>query len=336
MSHVDDGELTAYADGAYRVDDPVALRIGAHLSTCDNCRTRLEQSHELRDRAAVILGYAIPAPSQTPSFESLQAQLATPTPKPRRSIPLAWAASIIMAVGLGWFGRSAWENPPVASQTAMETRGDAQLDVSAPVEEEAQQSISDRAPPRTPTPAPSAAPAAETRVAKAEETDAGQREVAADVARRSRDEVVGMAAAGAAAGRAVAAPPPPALARAQSDRAANFAADAQYISAAEAERRGIVVPRIPELPIARIGLNADATVVEQTLPDGKLIRLTVRPDVVEAKQRAAAAQEAAAPAPTAAQKTVAPNVVIRQGGKLITVTGELAPDSLRALGQKIR
>ena len=42
MSHVDDGELTAYADGAYPAHDPEALRIGAHLSTCENCRARLE------------------------------------------------------------------------------------------------------------------------------------------------------------------------------------------------------------------------------------------------------------------------------------------------------
>ena len=57
MSHVDDGELTAYADGAYPVNDPVALRISAHLSTCANCRTRVEQSQELRSRASEILGY---------------------------------------------------------------------------------------------------------------------------------------------------------------------------------------------------------------------------------------------------------------------------------------
>ena len=82
MSHVVDGELTAYADGAYPGNDPDALRISAHLSACDNCRTRLEQAHALRDRTAEILGFATPAVRTAPSFEALEAQIATSPVKP--------------------------------------------------------------------------------------------------------------------------------------------------------------------------------------------------------------------------------------------------------------
>lgn len=118
MSHVDDGELTAYADGAYPVDDPVALRISAHLSTCGDCRTRLEQNQDLRTRAAEILSFATPALMTTPSFESLQTQVGRTQLRP--AVPLAWAATVVLALGIGWFGRDAWEQPGMTRTAAIE------------------------------------------------------------------------------------------------------------------------------------------------------------------------------------------------------------------------
>lgn len=327
MSHVDEGELTAYADGAYPADDPEALRIGAHLSACDNCRTRLEQAHELRDRAAAILGYATPVVLTAPSFESLQAQLATSSAKPRRNFNLGWAASIIMAVGLGWFGRGAWQNPPARSDMAVEVAAPAATR-DVPTEEIA------AAPPAAATAPPITT---ETRLAPPPTRE--RRMGGAAGVGTARSEAV---SAGKVAGdQAVAAAPPPPSPSASVAEADFAAADAvanrQYMSAADAERRGITVPRIPELAIVRIEVRADATVVQQSLPDGKVVQLSVAPEAVAMEMRAqrSAAREAA-PEMARVQKAVVADVVVRQNGKVITVTGDLPPDSLRALARKIK
>ena len=116
------------------------------------------------------------------------------------------------------------------------------------------------------------------------------------------------------------------------------------MSAAEAERRNITVPRIPELPVARVTMGSGTTVVEQTLGDGKVVRLAFSENVITESVR----REQSAPAPgpararvaaweaAQAQKSVIPDVTVQVKGRVITVTGDLPADSLRALAQKIR
>jgi hypothetical protein len=328
MSHVDDGELTAYADGAYPVNDPDALRISAHLSACDNCRRRVEQAQLLRDRAAEILGYATPAAVTAPSFEALQAQVQTSQAKPPRYVNLAWAASIMMALGLGWFGRGALQNPPdMRSGSVLEAptvAGDVQTEEVAV------------------TPPPVAAPQISTATPGVQVDRAAnpQMDAAANRAQRMSEQPL----VGAVAGSGVAAAPPPSASPvpAETDFAAADAA-VEYLSAAEAERRNITVPRIPELPVARVAIGAGTTVVEQTLGDGKVVRLAFSENVItESVQR----REQSAPAPARAraaaseiaqaQKSVVPDVTVQVNGRVITITGDLPADSLRALAQKIR
>ena len=335
MSHVDDGELTAYADGAWPANDPVALRIGAHLSTCENCRTRLELAHALRDRAAEILGYATPAQMSTPSFEELQAQLATSPRKPRRTIPLAWAASIMMALGLGWFGRGYWQNPPELQEIATRAAPpsatqSAAAEPDASVVQPSSQSAVPPAP--VPSPAPPRTPpqvaANEARPERAEPRVDREEDMAADRQ--------GFAAGRAAPGAGVAAAPPPSAARARIG-AENVP---QQLSAADAERRGLDVPRIPELPIAHVLVNGDTTSVIQTLPDGKVVTLTVTPEDAALRDQAArreVAAEAAAPMAAAAAKTAQSQpIAVRMRGKVVTVTGAMPADSLRVLAGRIR
>ncbi|HET9441097.1 MAG TPA: hypothetical protein VFO52_13050 [Longimicrobiales bacterium] len=338
MSHVDDGELTAYADGAYPVDDPVALRISAHLSTCANCRTRLEQNEDLRTRAAEILSYAAPASLQAPPFESLQAQVNEQRAAIPRAVPLAWAATIILALGIGWFGRGAWQGVPQRSSIAMEETAPAASAVEPPIATPAPTSEADMTSAR-----PQSAPAAKTRAPQI---------AAADQVRTDAENVATDAAVGAAAGRAAiaatppppAAPPPAMAAREEQAVARDQALKAEaanavgYISAAEAERRGLVVPRIPELPIARIGLFAANMVVEQTLPDGKVVHLTVsnEAEVAQFETRRAQGERAAAPPAPAAQASRVPSAVARVRGRIVNVTGDLPVDSLQALAAKIR
>lgn len=332
MSHVDDGELTAYADGAYPGNDPEALRISAHLSACDNCRTRLEQAHALRDRAAGILAYATPLQVMAPPFETLEAQLSTSSRRPRRHVNLAWAASIMLALGLGWFGRGAWQNPPVQQRVAAD-------DAPAAAATEAAADLGQSpAQPAAPQPAPQVA--AEPRPAAPARREPARSRLSGSAV--PGEEAALGATAGAAASRAAsraAAPPPAATAPelAEAKVAADAIANRQYMSAADAERRGINVPRIPELPVTRIAMNQDTTFIDQSLPDGRVVRLTVTTEREEARREPRSAARSAAAEMAQAQKSVAPaNVVIRHDGKLITVTGDLPADSLRALAGKIR
>jgi hypothetical protein len=339
MSHVDDGELTAYADGAYPANDPEALRIAAHLSTCGNCRTRLEQSHELRDRAAQILTFAAPASVIAPSFETLQAQAVAPAHVRRRTFPLAWAASIVMAIGLGWFTRDALR-PPAPRMSDTVVHGDAP--VPAPSVEAKEEAASERP----------AAPVI-TQSAPAEDR---ARDLAANRAQKQVAGAGAVASTGAAPPPSAApmpsAPPPTPPQAAVSDFSQRVelaqvvvtGEPTEYVTAAEAERRGIQLARIPELPITRVGLRSGTTIVEQVLPDEKVVTLTVsNPAVAEMRaftqQEAGAKRREASPAaapPAAANATPPPNVTVQVGARSVTITGSLPPDSLRALGRKIR
>jgi hypothetical protein len=163
-----------------------------------------------------------------------------------------------------------------------------------------------------------------TRAERSEVRAQPEQDMAADRA--------GFAAPATGNARVAAAPPPTA-------QALKVAAEnvGQHITAAEAERRGLDVPRIPELPIARIVLNGDTTSVVQSLPDGKLITLIVTEDEVRKRAQRDAAAEVAAPAAPQMAKTAADQpIVVRVRGKAIRVTGELPADSLRAVAGKIR
>lgn len=155
----------------------------------------------------------------------------------------------------------------------------------------------------------------------------------------SADVAVG-AAAGIASASPAAPPPPVAAERALVPREQTLAAreaDAvapartaasPFISAAEAERRGLLLHIIPELEVVRVSMNDGKVSVDQKLPDGVIV--TVTADAVRAeevmKQRAAAAPETERKATASAQR----------GDARITVSGPLPDDSLRALAAKVR
>ena len=316
MSHVDDGELTAYADGAYPVNDPVALRIGEHLSTCGNCRTRLEQSEMLRSRASEILSYATPIKVETPAFEALQHQAITRKRSVRTMFPLAYAASIILALGLGWFGRGAWKSNP-----ALETLATRDAVTESAAEEEAR-----------PAPMIAEAPADRTAIAPA----VGQRGtvVGGGTTRDATPELTQPTVAMA--------PPPPSAPPGEGAKQQAVAGEAVETAVAD-----LAAPQIAGLAVSRLEVRGGVTIVDQILPDGKLVRLTVteapaglgvseadmsaQKSVERREQRAATGNAAAAPA-----VSVPPTITVRRGTKIITINASLSPDSLRALAEKIK
>ena len=124
MSHVDEGRLHAFLDGALRAEDPAdAERVELHLAACADCRARLDEAARLRDEATALLGAAQPRVAATPSFEAIRARAgaiaaregapsttAAPTRRRRAFLAtpfngVAWAATVVLAVGLGWMLR---------------------------------------------------------------------------------------------------------------------------------------------------------------------------------------------------------------------------------------
>ena len=113
MSHVDDGTLHAYLDGELT---PVEVgQLESHLAGCAGCRARLDEARVLIERAARLLGVAVP-PGPEHAAPPLH-QLRQPPPAWRRlRVPLAWAATIVLALGLGWYGGSQRMAPPTAEK----------------------------------------------------------------------------------------------------------------------------------------------------------------------------------------------------------------------------
>lgn len=108
MSHVDEGALHAYLDGALdEFPAAEAERIRAHLDACASCARRLEEERVIRSDAHAMLSLAVPN-VEAPSFEELRAYVQRTRERKRgigRLQRLGWAASIVVAVGAGWMLR---------------------------------------------------------------------------------------------------------------------------------------------------------------------------------------------------------------------------------------
>lgn len=146
MRHVDEGLLHAWIDGAFEAGTPEREEIEAHLAGCADCRVRLEDAHRVRDVAQDVLAAASPADTAAPPWDAIVAEharrraagvaaapaAARPARMARPRIPLAWAASLILAVGAGWMGRAMLaERASAPVQREMLESADALEDVDA-------------------------------------------------------------------------------------------------------------------------------------------------------------------------------------------------------------
>ncbi|MFN2572430.1 MAG: anti-sigma factor [Gemmatimonadales bacterium] len=98
MSHVDEGTLHAYLDGQLPSSERAALE--AHLAQCANCSATLVEARALLARANSMLGTARPVERPMPPLEQLRRM-------PRRApwhvrTSLAWAASVVLALAIGY------------------------------------------------------------------------------------------------------------------------------------------------------------------------------------------------------------------------------------------
>ena len=110
MSHVSDGELHAYLDEALEhYPSSHAQRIREHVESCESCRLRLEDERGARAQAATILESGAPEQIEPPPFEEIERRRSAPDAIRRRAnvrmvrlTRLSWAASVVLALGLGW------------------------------------------------------------------------------------------------------------------------------------------------------------------------------------------------------------------------------------------
>lgn len=117
MRHVDEGLLHAWLDGQLDALGPGAAEEAArHLESCGECRARLEEARAVRGRAEALLRGDLLS-VEIPPFEALAARAGAPARRPRRGRALAWAASVVLAVGAGWLARSSLREPEPPART---------------------------------------------------------------------------------------------------------------------------------------------------------------------------------------------------------------------------
>jgi hypothetical protein len=148
MSHVDDGTLHAYLDGELT---PIEReRMEGHLTGCAACRALLVEERALIERAGRLLGLAAPPERAAPPLQSLRRRRGSGF-----LIPLAWAAVVTLAIGVGWYARGVFVTPRAVSETGEARRATETPAVSAPTtpsDEPAQDQLAA-------APVPSSAPA---------------------------------------------------------------------------------------------------------------------------------------------------------------------------------
>lgn len=306
MPHTDDGTLHAHLDG--ELTPPEAAELQSHLATCAACRERLDAARGVRDRAHTILRRADPPPVSMPDFATLRARRTSasapqPTPRPQRAsrgLVLAWAASVAVALGAGWFAQELLRgggNETVAISAYDTQIGEAAPEaMSAPPEAATQPSVGAAQSAEGGTPlradAPPAARTFNAEVATAadaaatEDADLPAAAVAKDNVEPQQPAIAIAARAAADASEQAsgfAAPPPPAALRGLPAAAADLgdsgaggwpgsdgwvAVDAEEAAA----RLGATLRGIPDLTIIGHAVAADGSPVArltQRLPGGE-------------------------------------------------------------------
>ena len=146
MRHVHDGELHAFLDGALDLlPEGRGEEVREHISNCPACRERLQDEEAVRSKSQLLLGDPDLSGVSLPTFEELRerAEALGPTPPvpheveeenkaryrgPLRGLPLAWAATLVLATGVGWMGGQVWRGLPSESQRATFAPGESYPD----------------------------------------------------------------------------------------------------------------------------------------------------------------------------------------------------------------
>lgn len=349
MRHIPEDELHAYLDqGLSRTQ---CVEIESHLADCPSCQAMRDGIAALRDRTTALLSRLAPPRNVPPAFEVLRRQAAEAASQRRRRLSIiAWAASLVAAVGLGWTASSLLRSPdaarpitPVATarEPAAAERNVASATAAlAPAARltaprstaaaEAAPPAAARAPQRTRRPS-GAEPAGKTAVAAAAADSA-------DAASRTAATLSVL-------------DPKPALELTQLERPDRRDLELNGMwrtmswDGAKAEA-GERVPHIDGLPVMQIQIqngerdSRPVMVVAQQLSSGQVIRTIEGPatDVSQMLSRRAMADVDTLflPGDSAALGADANRAMAMQlGDRMLAITGNLPSDSLRAMIRRL-
>jgi hypothetical protein len=350
MPHLDDGQIAEWIDSADRRDDATAEReVAEHLRECAVCRERVVEARRVEQRARAILGHAAPAVTDTPPFDVVLARAGRAAPRRTSTAPwrwLAWAATVVIAGGLGWFARGQSLQPHAAPTPA--ERAVAVLDSAAPlVAVQPEQRTGAVGGAAAAAPAPERPRVAAEPPAQREEKQLARADQPAAVAkaaatREADEQLRDTGARGAVAG--VAAPPAAAPAPSPSRNALESGVTEEALTwrsvpRATAERvLGGPVATVPDLPVTRYEvLLADALVrVVQTLPSGTPLELLETSVTTPAPTSADARRSRVVAASERVQAVASAQDSVTLDGVRVTARAEVSPDSLKVLLGKVR
>jgi hypothetical protein len=319
MRHIPEEELHAYLDQG--LSRSQCVEIESHLAACPSCQGARDSIAALRDRTTALLAKLAPPRGFPPAFESLRRRAAIEASAHRRRVHIvAWAASLVAALGLGWTAHYLTTPRPAELVTSRQ--------VAAPAAALA------TATPAVLRPAPKSSPARKQAVRRQ------PRRVAPEAATVPLPPVV---AAPSLELSSIDIP------RAEFDLELDGMWRTMSWDGARAEA-GDKVPHIDGLPVVQVQLQASEqgkeplTVVAQQLASGEVIRTIEGPtsDVSHllARRTMTDPDPTAAPADSNRSNGKGPShtdrtMAMQRGDRLLVITGALPPDSLLAMIRRL-
>jgi len=117
MSHIPEDELHAYLDQA--LGRSRCVEIESHLAECTRCRDARDGIAALRDRTTALLARLAPRRTTVPPYAELRRRAQLQIFRQQRIFArLAWAASVVLALGIGWTASTLYRAPSPATPLA--------------------------------------------------------------------------------------------------------------------------------------------------------------------------------------------------------------------------
>jgi hypothetical protein len=324
MPHIPEEELHAYLDQAL-----VRLRcveIESHLAECTPCRETRDEIAALRDRTTAMLARLAPRRTTAPPLADLRHRAALrASQRVRMRQRAAWAASIVLALGVGWGASSLVQlssGPTLATRVPASQPAAADAPAQVPASETIQAvseppAIQASEPAVSPQPVPVTRRPATRRLSRpADGARSGQLANVGGITKDGQLELGGVWR--------------------------NLSWDGAKAQAGE------TLARIDGLPVTEVQTQTGDSgrrpvmVVAQQLASGEVVRtiegpvsdvsalLGTRPGAGEASDSAGAV----APAP-AGRPGLGSTLAFRHGDRMFAVTGSLPSDSLRAMMRRL-
>lgn len=321
MSHVDEGALHAYLDGELPPAERAALE--AHVAECPACRARLTEERALLERASQLLGLAQPLERPAPPLHQLRQRRVVR----RLRLPFAWAASIVLAVSLGYYlhGTDSGVVPEVRSRAS-----------SAEEDRAAAPPVAVDAPRRSPPPSTPQRPSERRQVNAPqkladEPTGAATAKARADAVTPTADAMAIRSEAQLRRGA-----PPPITGVAPRVEVSAGGTDWPLVRREQVRQmlgsEPVGIPSLPVRSIRRDPVGDGGVLVEQELDSATVIQLFERPATAE-RPASGLVNRSAAPA---RQFNYTDRLARFVGTLRVEIAGPLSPDSLNRLLEQVK